>query len=235
MKVSVIVPVYRSADLIEDFYSCIVKLLRELGCSFEILFEVDGNPDHSGEVLTHISKRDRFLKLNLRNKNRGLGFTLRNLIGRSQGDYVLYLNVDAFKCFDLSYLHKFISLMENYDVVIANRYGDAPHWVPFYRLIISRLYYCLNHILLSCSVCDISSGFQLYSGPILRSLNLISSGFDIYLEIYLKLILKGAKIIEVSVPYRHYPRGTFSLLAHGPAIFFRTMVWYNRYWRGMVK
>lgn len=63
MEVSVVVPVYNERDNLEELTARLVKVLREDGRAFEIVFVDDGSVDGSGEVVLELKGRHPEIRL----------------------------------------------------------------------------------------------------------------------------------------------------------------------------
>lgn len=211
MKISTCIPVYNSEKILIDSYKSIKKELEKITKDYEILFRNDCSKDNSLEVLKKIS--DKKVKVFSNERNRGLGFTLRNLFKDAEGSVVIYFDVDAFLCFDLSLLKRFLEELKSCDVIIASRYelGD----VPLCREIPSILYYGLNKILFKVKIRDAGSGFVIFKSATLKNINLCSDGFEIHAEIFAKIHRAGFRIKEVPVFYKAWRGGSFSVVEHG--------------------
>lgn len=229
MKISAVIPVYNSSKILYDSYKNIKKQLSKVTRDYEILFRNDGSRDESEEVLKKIAGKDKRVRIFSNPGNKGLGFTLRNLFKDAKGNLVIYFDADAYLCFNLDMLPKFLKIIQDgADVVIASRYEKPGRNIPFYRVYPSRIYYAINKILFNINIEDVGSGFVVFKKKALDKIKLASDGFDIHIEIFSKIKRAGFKIKEVPVTYKHWYGGSFDVLKHGPKTLFRTLkVWYN--------
>lgn len=223
MKLSLLIPVYGSEKILEESHKHFKKAAELITKDYEILFRYDCSPDNSYEVLKRIAKKDKKVRIFKNEKNMGIGFTLRNLFKDSKGDYVIYFDADAYKCFRLGDIKKLIDEIKNYDVVIASRYKESKENVPWYRIYPSEIYFWIYRILFRLNIRDIGSGFVIFRKKALDLINLVSNGFDIHLEIYAKLKKAGFKIKEIPVFYKHWYGGSFNVLKHGPKTLWSTL------------
>lgn len=219
MKISVIVPVYNSGKILSGAYKGIKSELEKITGDYEIIFRNDASSDDSQQILKEISAGDKKVRILSNPANRGLGFTLRELFKDAAGDYIVYLDADAYLCFDLSRLDEFFKLIAadgGPDVLIASRYKRKDNRIPFYRRYPSKVYNIMNRMLFGMDIEDIGSGFVLFRKNTVKGLTLECEGFDIHSELFAKIRRAGFKIREEAVVYRHWYGGSFNPFKHAP-------------------
>ena len=226
MKIAIVIPVYGSADILEEGHAFISKILKEITLGYEILYRNDCSPDNSQIILDKLVAKDKKVRTFTNTKNMGLGYTLRKLFNDAQGEYVIYLDADAYQCFDLTLIKKFIDDMKDRDVTIASRYEIATRQIPWYREYPSTIYYLINKILFGMSIRDVGSGFVIFKKKALNKINLTSKGFDIHVEIFAKLVKTDASIREIPITYKHWYGGSFDVFKHGPKTVLNTIKWF---------
>lgn len=65
-KISVVIPVYRSASTLPELVSRLTRVLQKMTRAHEILLVNDGSPDQSWEVIQNLSRRNpRVVGINL--------------------------------------------------------------------------------------------------------------------------------------------------------------------------
>lgn len=89
-KVSIIVPVYNTADYLEE---CINSLLNQNYLDTEILIVDDGSTDNSWEILKQITFGHNHIKL-FRKENGGQGSARNLALDHAEGEYVLFVDSD---------------------------------------------------------------------------------------------------------------------------------------------
>lgn len=226
MKLSAVIPVYNSEKIIFGTYENVKAEFERITKNYEILFRNDGSTDNSKKILDEIAKKDRRVKV-FSNHNHGLGFVLRKLFKDATGDYVIYFDADVYVSFDLSVLPILLKKMKYADVVIASRYIKGN--IPLIRYMPSRTYKIINQLLFGIGISDIGSGFVIFKRKVLDKINLSATGFDIHIEMYVKIKKAGFKIIEVPVKYIHWNEGSFKVIKHGPQVLINTFkIWLIR-------
>lgn len=99
-------------------------------------------------------------------------------------------------------------------MVVGNRLvqlGDKsfrPLHVFGNRLVVS----CVNHVFGS-HLTDLMSGYRVYTRELVRSVPVMSHGFEVETERTLQTLYRGFVIAEVPVPYAEVPPGSFSKLS----------------------
>ncbi|MCW8932304.1 MAG: glycosyltransferase [Gammaproteobacteria bacterium] len=93
IKVSVIVPVYNLQDYVE---SCIKSLvLQDTHFKFEVIAIDDCSTDNSWLLLKNLKQEyPDILQLQKNEENQGLAVTMRSLLKRVRGQYIVYLDGD---------------------------------------------------------------------------------------------------------------------------------------------
>jgi dolichol-phosphate mannosyltransferase len=95
INISVVVPVYREDEIIEDFYSKLVKVMDKSGKTFEIIFVHDDSSDsETMKKLIDIHKSDRRVIIIGLTRNFGHQIALTAGIDHASGDAVVMLDAD---------------------------------------------------------------------------------------------------------------------------------------------
>src|SRR4051794_24440640 len=95
MDLSVIIPVYRSASMLEELVQRLLSTLDGTGMSYEVVFVEDGSADDSWRVLEGIRHRhpDRVVAIQLM-RNYGQHNALMCGFRHSRGEYVVTMDDD---------------------------------------------------------------------------------------------------------------------------------------------
>jgi glycosyltransferase involved in cell wall biosynthesis len=199
--VSVLVPAFNEAEVIEDTLTRLVAHLRTLEPRYrwEVVVVDDGSTDTTAEIAdsfasAHASVRVLRLATNLR-----LGRALRYGFSQSAGDHVAVIDCD------LSYSPNHITRMlqaakdTGARIVIASPYmkGGTTTNVPFARRVLSR---GANRLLAAAEgsgLTTLTGMVRVYDGPFIRSLDLRAVDSDINTEIIYQARILHASIVEV--------------------------------------
>ena len=215
-KISVAVPCYNDEKIILESYKEIKQELEKLSLSYEIIFCNDGSTDRTLEILNRIRDEDSNMRLISYSPNRGLAYAYKQLFSQASGEIIITMDSDL-SMQPKDTLPLFLKEIKNADIVSGSRYAGIKPEYPLYRLIPSKINLFLARFFLNCRLSDTNSGFLAIRKRVLQELELISSGLEIYIELFLKAIKKGFVISEVPILYVHKTKsGEMSVLRHGP-------------------
>lgn len=191
--------------------------LRRLGLTYEILVIDGGSKDAT------VAEAEAEGAVARRQEGRGYGGALRTGFALARGQYIQTMDSD------LSHEPEVIEQLWNArgraDVVIASRYvrGGAAD-MPLYRAVLSRILNVVFTTVLRIPVKDISSGFRLYRGNIVRSIRFNASDFDVLEEILILIYTEGGTVTEVPFHYRPRVEGkSHARLFHFAVAYLKTL------------
>ncbi|HEY2386089.1 MAG TPA: glycosyltransferase [Candidatus Binatia bacterium] len=197
MDLSVVIPVLNERENIEQLLPRAARVLQEIGCTYEVVVVDGGSTDGTAAAATAGGARV------LRQKLPGYGGALREGLLAARGTFILTLDADL--SHDPDFIVKLWRARLNGDVAIASRYvKGGVAYMPFHRLLLSRV---LNGFFargLGLPVRDLSSGFRLYRASAVQALALEGTNFEVLEEILVKAYAEGWRIVEV--PFTYYPR-----------------------------
>ncbi len=208
-KISILIPVYNEVSTIKD---CIENILKFNFHEFEKEIIVSDNNSNDGtiEVLKNINYPE--VKILYKDINEGKGSNLKNALKHASGDLVIFQDGDLEYSPDNydDLLHPF----EKYqaDVVFGSRLTGAKvtKIMGFPNLIANKLITLCVNILFNRIFTDVETGHKVFKKSVLDSLNLVSDGFEIEVEIAAKISNnKSLNIFEVpiSINSRRYDEG----------------------------
>ena len=103
MDISIIIPLYNEAESLPKLYEWIVRVMKEHGYTYEVLFVNDGSTDESWQVIEDLAKKSPF-KGDLEGLGTVHGISFRRNYGKSaalycgfqaaQGDVVITMDAD---------------------------------------------------------------------------------------------------------------------------------------------
>ncbi|MBI5081798.1 MAG: glycosyltransferase family 2 protein [Chloroflexi bacterium] len=207
MKLSVIICVYNERETILEIIKRVQSV--DLGDWQRELIVVDNcSTDGTRELLKTVTAPN--VKIVYQSKNMGKGNSVRTAIPLCSGDYSI--TQDA----DLEYnpqeypklIQKAVS--ENLDVVYGSRVLGGKkyhHYAANYWGV--RFLTLLTNFLFGAHYTDVATNYKLMRTPILQSLKLTCSGFDLDFELSDKLALVTKRIGEVPIGFnpRTYQQG----------------------------
>jgi glycosyltransferase involved in cell wall biosynthesis len=214
VKLSVLIPVYNEERTLEE----VVRRVRAVPYSKEIILVDDGSKDRSPEILTRIQAEsdrahdpDNGIKIFLQAQNQGKGAAIRTALGQVTGDVVIVQDAD------LEYDPKdYPNLLEPIqaglaDVVYGTRfYGGGAHRVLFFwHYLGNQALTFFSNMLTNLNLSDMEVGYKVFRADAIKSVKLKSNRFGFEPEITLKLAKRGCRFYEVPISYhgRTYAEG----------------------------
>jgi len=205
MKVSIVLPVYNEAEIIEkiisEFYNGIIKKSKNI--DFEFIIVEDGSDDGTKEILTRLRKKYN-LKLFMSNERRGYHGALKYSLEIPKRGIIFFSDSDGqhnpANFWDL-YEHA-----KKYDIISGFRMSRTD---PFHRIILSRIYNISLSLLFGVSLKDSNCGFKIIKRrvikDVLNDVKYIKFGFSTELLVLAKK--RGYNILEVPVAHRERKTG----------------------------
>jgi len=227
-RISVVIPAYNEETNLE-------KLIRETvpamkGESFEIITVDDNSTDSSSKILDGLKKKYRMLKVIHRKTDRGVGFALREGFSKAGGAIIVTMDGDlSHNPEDIPRLTRALE-EKKADIILGSRYMEGGGIeTGTTRKIISSMFNAIVRIFFRTKIKDLTTGFRVHRKEVLEKLNLISEQFEIHIEIPLKAVKKGFKVVEEPIMYRKRFSGRSKLdyLKMGPRYiitFFRILL-----------
>jgi dolichol-phosphate mannosyltransferase len=131
-------------------------------------------------------------------QNQGLGCALRTGFRSAKGRIIVTMDAD------LTHPPELIGPMVEactVDMVVASRYvrGGGMANVPWWRVWLSQMANGVFRLLFATRLRDITAGFKAYRVEILQDLDVAARGFEVQLEITVRLLKRGVSFREL--PY----------------------------------
>lgn len=228
-SVSVVIPCYNEEAVIRRSYERVKRALESLTEDYEILIANDGSTDGSERILRDIAERDPRLVVISYRPNRGMGYASRQMYGRASKRIVIQMDSDLAVDPEES-IPAFVRELASVDCVAGSRYLGVRADYPLRRRIASRVYYGINRILFGLPLKDTQSGFFGVRREVLQGLELRADGFEIHVEMFVKLDRAGHSIREIPVRFVHQTEsGEVSVLKAAPRMFAGSL----RIWRSL--
>jgi glycosyltransferase involved in cell wall biosynthesis len=200
--VSIVVPAYNEAEIIEKNLTVLCRYMETLEDRYqwEIVVIDDGSSDDTGVLAEGFAKkRDNILVLH-HVVNSRLGQALRSAFKYCKGDYVITLDVDL--SYSPEHIEKMLEqiIQTGAEVVLASPYmeGGKVLNVPWTR---RKLSIWANRFLsltaAGSRLSTLTGMVRCYEGEFLRSLHLKAMDTEINAEIIYKAKLLRARIVEI--------------------------------------
>ena len=204
---SVVIPVYNEALVLERTFAELVPFLEDLGRDFEIVCVDDGSADRSAEILAAAAERDPRIRWERLPENRGKGAAVRAGVRAAGGERVLFLDADLST--PLEETRGFLGALDSgYDVAIGNRRAPGSEITrrqPWLRESLGKGFTVLTRTLLAPGVHDFTCGFKCFRAEAAHAIfersTLDGWAFDAELVVIAQEL--GLKLVQLPVAWKH--------------------------------
>ncbi len=208
MKLSVIIPVYNERETILEIINRVRAVNLGDGWEKELIVVDNCSTDGTRDLLRMVTLPN--VKIVYQPRNLGKGTSVRAGISLASGDFAITQDADLE--YDPAEYPRLLerALKENLDVVYGSRVLGGKryhHYAANYWAV--RLLTLLTNLFFGVHYTDVATNYKLVRTPILKSLRLTCSGFDLDFELSDKLALATKRIGEVPISFnpRTYEQG----------------------------
>jgi glycosyltransferase involved in cell wall biosynthesis len=195
---SVIIPVFNERNSIQAVIDAVCRVPGDK----EIVVVDDGSDDGSAEVVSAGQSR---LIVMRHERNSGKGSAIRTALKVISGEYVIIQDADL-EYDPRDYVRMLAPLRAGVaDAVFGVRRDDYRRGILYFAG--ARLLTWWTNILYLSRLHDQATGYKAMRSALLRELPLTSTGFDFCAEVTAHLLLRRARISEVSISY--HPRNKY--------------------------
>lgn len=193
-KISVIVPVYRAEQFIQQNLIEIKKRIEDIFPFYEIISVIDGEVDNSKEEALKVSG----IKVLSYKKNQGKGHALYHGFKNSTGQYITFIDCDL----DLnpSQIVSFVPYLTSADFAVGSkRHPFSKLQYPFLRKVLSVGFFIYSFAILGVRLRDTQSGLKLVKREVLDIIMplLLVKRFSFDLELCFLAQKHGFRTVEV--------------------------------------
>ncbi len=201
-RVSVIMPAYNEGSMIFASIQETAKVLKAAKCDFEIIIADDGSLDETYQEVKRAQAEISNIVLARVGRNVGKGHAIKHGFDFAHGDIVVFLDADL----DLhpqQITSLFDALVENNaDVVIGSkRHPQSQLDYPWYRKVMSNVYYYLVRLLFGLPVRDTQTGIKMFRREVLEQVlpKLLVKKYAFDLELLVNAHHLKFKIVEAPI------------------------------------
>ncbi len=206
MFISIIIPAYNEEERLKSSLESLHHYLSSKNYDYEVIIIDDGSTDKTKETILEsmLAKAGKLIFLT-NGKNKGKGFSVKQGILHSLGEYVLFSDADFST--PIEELDRLLGYLTNgYDVVIGSRSAKGANIAvhqPFYRETMGKIFNLLVQIFVLRGIHDTQCGFKLFRGQCARviagEVKIERFGFDV--EMLYLAQKNNYKIKEVPVTW----------------------------------
>jgi glycosyltransferase involved in cell wall biosynthesis len=204
-RFSIIIPAYNEENTVAKAAWETKRAFDALGEPYEIIVVDDGSTDRTSSIVTDLSIRIPQLRIVIQPTNLGKGAAVKAGVMEAKGDIFLFLDSDL--ATNPSEFASFIPYFRNHDIVIGSRRvagANIAKRQSLYRTWIGRLFNVIVRTYLDLPFHDTQCGFKAFAAktkPLFQ--NMQTSGWAFDVELLMKAIRRGYRIMEVPVMWRH--------------------------------
>ncbi len=197
----VVIPTYNEKDNVVRLASSILAQHADL----QILFVDDNSPDGTGKIIDDLILNNDRIHVLHRSGKLGLGSAYREgfkVAISMAADYIIEMDADF--SHDPAVLPEFLSVANNFDLVIGSRYLNGVSVVnwPIRRLILSYFASVYTRWVTGLQLRDCTSGFKCFRRASLEAIDLNSvksDGYSFQIEMNYRCKEKGLSIKEIPI------------------------------------
>ena len=205
---SIVIPALNEAQTITRALDEVTSVFASIGQPYEIIVVDDGSTDGTGETVAAFPD----VRLVRHAANRGKGAAVRTGALASQGEWVLFLDVDL--AVTPETFKRFLPHLETSDVLMGSRRVPGARIMdpqPWARDMLGRLFNVVVRVLFSVPYHDTQCGFKAFrlstSRPLFEALETAGWSFDV--ELLLRARKAGLRIQELPVEWHDGPKSRF--------------------------
>lgn len=215
--VSIVIPVYNERKTIET----IVSRVQKVGIQKELIIVDDGSTDGTREWLyerfgqgsTDEEKSQKEfretcadcsrVRVLTHQHNQGKGAALKSGFLHTRGSIVIVQDADLE--YNPEDYHRLLEpvLAGRADVVYGSRFWGA--WQGNWSLVSylgNKIFTVLTNAVTGLSLTDVWTGYKVFKQEVLEDISLEESGFEMELELTLKLVQRNWRVTEVPISYQ---------------------------------
>lgn len=233
-KLSLVIPTYNSADLLQANLPGVLAYLDGLGISYEVLVVDDGSRD---EGLTSQVTQDFGCRYLANEHNRGKGAALRLGMLAAEGEYRIFTDADIPYQYDA--LERFLWHLDSkeFHLVIGDRTLAGSQYsqgVPFARGIGSRLYRLIVGRVVVTGIMDTQCGIKGFRAEVAQDLFSVAriDRFATDVELLYIAMKRNYDIKRLPVQLRTWSRSQLRPLQDGSKMLIDLLRILINYYRG---
>ena len=204
-KLSIIVPIYNEARVIDSFLKKLTTAFKDLECQY-ILID-DGSNDDTNNIITKRLNRYfkntkyQFHKFDL---NKGKAYAIKKGIEYVNGEHTLIIDSDLeYNVFDALELYNIAIKNKSIQIIQGSRYlgGKVQSRKYFFNDIAVRFNTFLFNLLFSQSITDLHTGTKIIKTNLLKKLYLSYPKFGLEIDICSQIAKMNITIFEYGIGY----------------------------------
>lgn len=214
MSLSIIIPAYNESKQINFTVKKLNSLKKKIK-NFEMIFIDDLSDDNTFIILNKLQIKYKNLKV-FRNKKKGLGSAIELGVQKSKKEFVCIFMCDLSD--DTNDLVNYYNLINDakVDAIFGTRFSKNSKIknYPIIKFILNRIFNNLIKFIFLSRYNDFTNAFKIYKKKtLLKLLPIVSEGFNVFLELPLKIVTRkySFKIISINWSGRKHGKSKFKI------------------------
>ncbi|MDP7033905.1 MAG: glycosyltransferase family 2 protein [Planctomycetota bacterium] len=206
IHISVISPVYRAAECLEELYRRLVSELEGITADFEIILVEDCGGDHSWQIIQRLATLDERVRGIQFSRNYGQHYAITAGLDHARGDYVIVMDCDLQdRPEDIHRLYK--EAQRGYDIVLARR---TQRHEPFLKRLSGSLFYLIFNYLTDVKFDKAVGGFCILSKKVVDAISAYRESSR-FLMAFVNSVGFPTSFIETQQAERYQGKSSYSL------------------------
>ena len=207
MKLSIILPVFRCEECLDDLVNRLYKSINIITDNYEIIFVNDGSPDNSWDKMLNLSQNNKNIKLINLSRNFGQHAAITAGLTEATGEWMVVMDCDL-QDLPEEIPNLYFKAQEGFDFVLAER---ANRNDSFYKKMTSKLFYFVLSYLTETKQDTTVANFGIYHNRVINEV--LRMGDQIK---FFPLMIKWVGFNSCKLPVKHAAReegsSSYSLL-----------------------
>ena len=203
-KTLVIIPTYNEKENVRD----IIPAVLTQSPAVEVLIVDDGSPDGTGDIVAELATGEPRIHLLRRAGKLGLGTAyLAGFKWALERDFAFIMEMDADFSHNPGAIPKFLTAIEQADLVLGSRYiggvARVVNW-PLKRLLLSKGASIYVRLITGLPVMDPTGGFKCFRRRVLETIpleSIRSNGYAFQIELSYQAWLRGFRVCEIPITF----------------------------------
>jgi glycosyltransferase involved in cell wall biosynthesis len=189
MNISVVIPLYNEDESLPELHEWIVRVMKEEGFTYEIIFVNDGSTDKSWSVIEDLKTKNPFVRGIKFQRNYGKSAALHVGFQASKGDVVITMDADLQDSPD--------EIRGLYDMITKDGFDLVSGWKkkrydPLSKTIPTKLYNGVNRFMSGIQLHDMNCGLKAYRTEVVKSIEIFGE-----MHRYIPVIAKAAGFSKI--------------------------------------
>ncbi|MCX5667728.1 MAG: glycosyltransferase family 2 protein [Candidatus Omnitrophica bacterium] len=200
MKLSIIIPVYNE----EPFIEAVIKKVKSVelpgNMSKEIIIVNDCSTDNTINILSNYTG-DPLIQIFHHKEKKGKGSAVRLGLERSSGDIILIQDADL-EYDPAEYPRLLEPIIKNVShVVFVSLFEGRIFKMPVINRLANIIATYTVRLLFNSPISDINTCYKVFRREVIKNMVMVSGGFTFDIELAVKILNRGYKILGVPISY----------------------------------